>query len=70
MADLLENEQVGVALKAFDEASMAAALQKLLDLVADPVTSMRCVAAAQKHFSLDEGVSQYAWIYQQLAANR
>ena len=70
MADVLEGEQVGVALKAFDEASMAAALQKLLDLAADPATSMRCVAAAQKHFSLDEGVSQYAWIYQQLAANR
>jgi glycosyltransferase involved in cell wall biosynthesis len=70
MADLLENEQVGVALKAFDEASMMEALQQLLDMAYDPATSTRCVAAAQKHFSLDEGVARYASVYDQLAANR
>ena len=70
MADVLEGEQVGVALKAFNEASMAIALQQLLDLAADPATSARCVAAAQKHFSLDEGVSRYARVYDLLAANR
>ena len=58
MADVLEGELVGVALKAFDKASMAAALQQLLDLAADPATSARCVAAAQKHYSLDEGVAR------------
>jgi glycosyltransferase involved in cell wall biosynthesis len=70
MADVLEGEQVGVALKAFDEASMAAALQQLLTLAADPATSARCVAAAQKHFSLDVGVARYAKVYELLAADR
>jgi glycosyltransferase involved in cell wall biosynthesis len=70
MADVLEGEQVGVALKEFDEASMATALQQLLTLAADPATSARCVAAAQKHFSLDEGVARYARVYQQLAPSR
>jgi glycosyltransferase involved in cell wall biosynthesis len=68
MADVLEGEQVGVALKAFDTASMAAALQQLLALAADPSTAARCVAAAQKHFSLDVGVARYARVYELLAA--
>ncbi len=63
MTDVLEGEQVGVALKAFDKGSMAAALQQLLDLAADPATSARCVAAAQKHYSLDGGVGAYQKIY-------
>jgi glycosyltransferase involved in cell wall biosynthesis len=66
MAEVLEGEQVGVALKEFDEASMTEALQRLLQLVADPATSERCVAAAQRHFSLDEGVARYAAVYEQL----
>jgi glycosyltransferase involved in cell wall biosynthesis len=70
MADVLEGEQVGVALKTFDEASLVDALKQLLDLAADPATSKRCVAAAQKHFSLDEGVSRYADVYERLALNR
>jgi glycosyltransferase involved in cell wall biosynthesis len=70
MTDVLEGEQVGVALKAFDKASMAAALQQLLDLAADPAMSARCVAAAQKYFSLDEGVLRYTSVYKQLAADQ
>ncbi|MDO9605977.1 glycosyltransferase [Hydrogenophaga sp.] len=66
MAQVLESEQVGVALKAFDAASVAAGLAQLLALVAEPGTRARCVAAAQKHFSLDEGVRRYAGIYAQL----
>lgn len=66
MAQMLEAEQVGVALKAFDAASVAAGLEHLQALVADPGTRARCVATAQKHFSLDEGVRRYAGIYAQL----
>lgn len=66
MVQVLEQEQVGVALNSFDEAEMAAGLQALLKLVADPNTSARCVAAARKHFSLDEGVSRYAAVYRQI----
>ncbi len=66
MAEVLEGEQVGVALKAFDEVSMSDGVQRLLQLVADPKTGARCVAAAQRHFSLDEGVARYRKIYEQL----
>ncbi len=68
MAEVLEGEQVGVSIKAFDTESMQIALQQLLQLVADPDTRGRCVAAAQKHFSLDEGVAKYRFIYEQLDA--
>jgi glycosyltransferase involved in cell wall biosynthesis len=66
MADVLEGEKVGVALKAFDTKSMKTALQRLLQLVANPDTRGRCVEAAHRHFSLDEGVARYRGIYEQL----
>lgn len=66
MAQVLEGEAVGVALSSFDAASLKAGLQQLVDLVNDPATAARCVAAAQKHFSLDEGVRRYSEVYQQL----
>jgi glycosyltransferase involved in cell wall biosynthesis len=66
MAEVLEGEGVGVALRAFDQASLVAGLSQLLALVADPSTPSRCVAAAQKHFSLDEGVRRYAAVYRYL----
>ena len=68
MAEVLEGEGVGVALKAFDQASLAEGLAQLLALSADPSTAARCVVAAQKHFSLDEGVRRYAAVYRQLDA--
>lgn len=66
MADVLECDQVGVAIKAFDDESMLAALHQLISLVDDPKSSERCVASARKHFSLGEGVRLYEKIYQTL----
>ncbi len=66
MAGVLEGDGVGVALRAFDQASLEAGLVQLLALVADPSTAARCVAAAQKHFSLGEGVRRYAVVYRDL----
>ena len=66
MAEVLEGEGVGVVLKSFNEAALANGLQGLLQLAADPATRARCVAAAQKHFSLDEGVRRYAAVYELL----
>lgn len=66
MAEVLEGEQVGVALKSFDEDSLTTGLKKLLQLVNDPATQGRCVASAKHHFSLDEGVARYAAVYQNL----
>jgi glycosyltransferase involved in cell wall biosynthesis len=68
MASVLEVEQVGIALTSFDDTSMVVGLQRLLQLTIDPTTRARCVAAAQKHFSLDEGVARYHLIYEQLDA--
>ncbi len=68
MAEVLEGEGVGVALRAFDEDSLAAGLAQLLALAADPSTAGRCVAAAQKHFSLDEGVTRYRSIYERIGS--
>ena len=67
MAEVLKGERVGVALETFNETSMTAALQQLLQLVSDPATSARCVSAAHRHFSLDTGVSLYDRIYKELS---
>jgi glycosyltransferase involved in cell wall biosynthesis len=66
MSAVLEEERVGVSVNSFNDDSLIVGLQKLLQLALDPNTQFRCVAAAQKHFSLDEGVSRYCKIYDQL----
>jgi glycosyltransferase involved in cell wall biosynthesis len=66
MAEILEGENVGVAIKDFDIVTIKVALQKMLQLVADPDISRRCVASAQRHFSLDEGVERFRAIYEQM----
>jgi glycosyltransferase involved in cell wall biosynthesis len=67
MAEVLEGEQVGIALSSFDLLAMKAGLEQLLLLVSNPATRARCVATAQHRFSLDEGVARYRNIYEQLA---
>ena len=67
MAEVLEGDQVGVAIKVFDDRSMLRALHQLIKLVGDPETSARCVASASKQFSLDKGVRSYEKIYQSLS---
>jgi len=66
MAQVLEGDKVGVALKSFDLISMDTALEQLLRLVDDPNIRQRCVVTAEKHFSLKEGVARYRGIYEQL----
>jgi glycosyltransferase involved in cell wall biosynthesis len=68
MAAVLENEKVGIALTSFDETSIVVGLMHLFQLTAEPTIRARCVATAHKHFSLDEGVSKYHHIYEQLDA--
>lgn len=67
MAAVLQGEGVGVAVQAFDDTALTNGLKALLQVVADPAALARCVASAQKHFSLDEGVARYRSIYEQLA---
>ena len=68
MAQVLEAEGVGIALRSFDEASVRHALQNLLALADEPSISARCATAAKKHFSLDEGVARYSSIYESLGS--
>ena len=63
MATVLEGERVGVAVDAFDPATLDAGLTRLLALLQEPDIRPRCVAAAHKHFSLDEGVARYRGVY-------
>jgi len=67
MSEVLEGEQVGVAIKSFDSVSRSVAMQQLLQLVAGSDTSARCVTAALRYFSLDEGVRSYDKIYRELS---
>ena len=70
MAEVLERETVGVAVKAFDHAALTDGLNELLKIVGDARTPDRCVAVAKRYFSLDEGVARYNAVYQQVAALR
>lgn len=63
MAAILESERVGIALRGFDRATLDAGLHELLTLCTDPRIGERCVAAARRHFSLDEGVRRYREVY-------
>lgn len=66
MAEILEGEQVGIALNDFTPDSLRQGLSRLLKLVETDGIQGRCVAAAHKHFSLTEGVARYAQVYARL----
>ncbi|MDR7135855.1 glycosyltransferase involved in cell wall biosynthesis [Lysobacter niastensis] len=63
MAEVLEGEGVGVALDGFDESELQAGLNRLLALVATEGMAERCVTAAKRHFSLEQGVARYRAIH-------
>ena len=69
MADIIEREQVGVALHLFDENSMVEAIDRLLQLTESEGIRQRCRHVALRYFSLDEGVRHYAAIYEKLASS-
>lgn len=68
MARILEAERVGFAVDSFDSATLAKGLGRLLELVEEPGIRQRCVAAAQRHFSLEQGVMRYDAIYRSMTA--
>ena len=68
MTQILESENVGVVIRDFDDESREEALKALLLLGSDPSVRQRCVGAAGKHFSLDEGVAAYDRIYKELTS--
>lgn len=66
MAEVLEGEQVGVAVEEFSPEALKEGLARLLVLAQTDGIQKRCVAAAHRYFSLDEGVRRYAQVYQSL----
>lgn len=66
--EILEKEQVGVALKNFSDTELDNGLQSLLELTQQPDIQQRCRQAAEKYFSLENGVAAYDRIYNELAA--
>jgi len=66
MAEILEGEQVGIAVNYFAPQSLRAGLIRLLALMEAPNIEDRCVKVAQKYFSLDEGVQRYSQVYRRL----
>ena len=66
MTHILEGEKVGVVIREFDDYVREESIDALLELCSDPNVQQRCVAAAKKHFSLDDGVAAYDRIYRDL----
>lgn len=68
MAGILESERVGIALEEFDSDSLDRGIQALIALATAPDTQARCVEAANRYFSLEEGVARYRSVYHSLKA--
>ena len=66
MEEILEGNQVGVALTDFSPDDMTASVDRLVSITNDSSTSGRCVETARRLFSLDGGVKDYRQIYQAL----
>jgi glycosyltransferase involved in cell wall biosynthesis len=66
MGELLEAGRVGIAIADFKPSTIREGISRLLALVAESDTGARCVASAQEHFSLDEGVRRYRAVYSSL----
>lgn len=66
MAEILEGEDVGVAVRGFDDAELREAVERLLELTRNLGIRDRCRRAAVRHFSLEQGVAEYARIYREL----
>lgn len=66
VGSILENDGIGVVLRSFDRASLAAAADNILSLTADPAVGQRCRDAALSRFSLTNGVAAYNSIYDTL----
>lgn len=67
MAQVLEQDRVGVAVAEMDEAGLRAGMRELLAMARDPGIEARCVASAERHFSLEEGVRRYQQVYESLS---
>jgi len=66
---ILEGNDVGIALKSFDMEAKERAVDRLLELSADPTTAERCREVAESYYSLEAGVQDYNEIYRTVIAD-
>jgi glycosyltransferase involved in cell wall biosynthesis len=69
MAAIIERDRVGVAMAETTPAAIEAAVAQLLHRLEDPTIRDRCIASANRHFSLLDGVAKYRIVYHQLAGS-
>jgi glycosyltransferase involved in cell wall biosynthesis len=67
MAEILEADNVGIAVDSFSAESLAKGVHGLFELPKDAQLRQRCRDTAARHFSLQTGVQQYADVYLSLA---
>ncbi|MCI5217624.1 MAG: glycosyltransferase [Candidatus Electrothrix sp. LOE2] len=63
---ILEGERVGVVLEDFSDRETDLGVKRLIDLTNEPDIQSRCRQAAEKYFSLENGVKVYDRIYRDL----
>ena len=66
MAQIINSEKVGVALEKFENHELRNGLIKLISLTKEKDIEKRCIEAAHKFFSLEDGVLKYKKIYKEL----
>ena len=66
MADIVNNEGVGIVLNSFKKKEKKESIAHLLDLINDPKIRERCRKTALKYFSLADGINSYKNIYHSL----
>jgi len=69
VAEIIRRYNVGVIVEEASEASMAAALARLEELLSDPELSSRCRCAAEEVFSLESGTEAYRRLYGDILGN-
>lgn len=69
MEEILEGENVGVAVSDTSEASLGIAIDRLIALAEEPAVRTRCRSVAKSRFALSDGVAQFDGIYRRLAGD-
>lgn len=63
---IVEGREAGVVVRGFDDAALSSGSRRLIEVLSAPGCRGRCRAAAESHFSLQEGVSRYDSLYTSL----
>jgi glycosyltransferase involved in cell wall biosynthesis len=65
---IVEEEEVGCVVRGEDDASLVAAVERLLAMASSDDVRERCRRVAARRFDVDRGALQYAAVYRRLAA--